>query len=88
MFYKTSSLNYCCLVLLLDSHKIYMNKRKNTTEQKNIRNKESIVCLVFKVGHADYVSDLSVCRRIPNNVDGNKNDLPKNVWQPYLAKYP
>lgn len=70
-----------------------MDKRKNTAEQenalqKNIGEKKSIVCLIFEVGHADGVSDLSVCRTASNDADRTGSDLLDNAWQPYLAKYP
>ena len=69
-----------------------MDKRKNALGKGNlpkiIGKEESIIYLIFGVGHTGSVSDLSVCRMASNGTDRLESNLLYNKWQPYLAQYP
>ena len=70
-----------------------MNKRKSTVKQENlplgaIEKQKTNFCLCYVTGHIVNVSGHLICRIMPNSVDSNACRVQKDVWQPYLIKYP
>lgn len=68
-----------------------MSKRKHTVKQGKllpgtIEKFKANVCSYFVTEHMVNVFGYFICRIMLNRVDAYH--LQKDVWQPYLAKYP